>query len=106
MARHPPQEPTLDGANIIRTVFQRLHTLAPGAPGDTVKLVPDAASNLKQVSPTAVEFTLKPGQTFTSGYGEMTADDVKFSYERCAVASVDGHKGDWVDPREVELAPG
>ena len=94
----------LQDGNIIRAVFQRLYTLAPG---DKVELVPDAASNLTQVSPTVVEFTLKPGQMFTGGYGEMTAEDVKFSFERFAVAPVGGkespYKGDWTDLKEVEV---
>ena len=100
----PAFRSSLDDANIIRAVFQRLYNVAPG---DSVKLVPDAASGLNQVSPTVVEFTLKPGQMFTGGYGEMTADDVKFSYERYAVAPVDGkespYKGDWMGLKEVEV---
>ena len=92
----------LQDGNIARAVFQRLFTIAPG--GD---LVPDAASALKQTSPTTVDFTLKPGQMFTGGYGEMTAEDVKFSFERFAVAPVDGkdspYKGDWVNLKAVEV---
>jgi peptide/nickel transport system substrate-binding protein len=76
----------LQDGNIIRAVFQRLYTIAPGSG----ELVPDAASELKQASPTVIEFTLKPGQTFTRGFGEMTAEDVKFSYERFEVSVVTG----------------
>ena len=94
----------LQDGNICRAVFQRLYTVATG---DTVAFIPDAASDLKQVSPTVVEFTLKPGQMFTGGYGEMTAEDVKFSFERFAVVPVGGkespYKGDWVDLKEVEV---
>ncbi|RWA76107.1 ABC transporter substrate-binding protein [Mesorhizobium sp.] len=36
----------------------------------------------EQRDPTHYEFTLKPGFTWTNGYGEFTADDVKYSYER------------------------
>ena len=93
----------LQDGNIVRAIFQRLYTLAPGT-GD---LVPDAASKLEQTSPTVVEFTLKPGQMFTDGFGEMTADDVKFSFERFAVAPVNGkpspYKGDWANLKEVEV---
>ncbi|MBR3189230.1 MAG: ABC transporter substrate-binding protein, partial [Bosea sp.] len=82
-------------ANVIRCVFQRLAALKLDGSG----LELDAASELKQVSPTLIEFTLKPGQMFTDGFGEMTAEDVKFSYERFAVAPVDGkvspYKADW-----------
>ncbi len=89
--------------NIIRCVFQRLVTISPGSG----EIVPDAAAEIKQVSPTVVEFRLKPGQMFTDGFGEMTTEDVKFSFERFAVAPVDGkespYKGDWVGLKEVEI---
>ena len=93
----------LQDGNIARAIFQRLYTVAPGAG----ELIPDAASDLKQVSPTILEFTLKPGQVFTDGYGEMTAEDVKFSFERFAVAPVNGkespYKGDWANLKSVEV---
>jgi peptide/nickel transport system substrate-binding protein len=44
----------------------------------------DAAESIEQVDPTHVAFTLKKGIQFTNGYGEMTAEDVKYSYERMA----------------------
>jgi peptide/nickel transport system substrate-binding protein len=44
----------------------------------------DAAETIEQVDPTHVAFTLKKGIQFTNGYGEMTAEDVKFSFERMA----------------------
>ena len=94
----------LQDGNIVRAVFQRLFTVAPGPGG---ALVADAASALRQVSPTVVEFTLKPGQLFTDGFGEMTATDVKFSFERFAVAPVGGkdspYKGDWANLKGVEV---
>ena len=93
----------LQDGNIIRAIYQRLFTVAPGT-GD---LVPDAASKLEQTSPTTVEFTLKPGQMFTDGFGEMTAEDVKFSFERFAVAPVGGkespYKGDWASLKSVDV---
>ncbi|ESY29590.1 ABC transporter substrate-binding protein [Mesorhizobium sp. C386A] len=42
----------------------------------------DAAENIEQVDPTHVRFRLKKGIKFTGGYGEMTAKDVRFSFER------------------------
>eukprot|EP01037_Dinobryon_pediforme_P002723 gene2723-2762_t len=89
--------------NIIRAVFQRLVTISPG----TGEIVNDAAEEVKQVSPTVVEFRLKPGQMFTGGFGEMTSEDVKFSFERFSLAPVDGkespYKGDWVGLKAVEI---
>jgi peptide/nickel transport system substrate-binding protein len=42
----------------------------------------DAAESFEQTDATHYKFRLKRGQIFSNGYGEMTADDVKFSYER------------------------
>ena len=44
----------------------------------------DAAETIEQTDSTHVSFTLKKGIQFTNGYGEMTAEDVKFSFERMA----------------------
>ena len=65
-------------ANILRVVQQRLVRFKPGA----FEWELDAAESISQVSPTVIEFALRPGQNFTGGYGEMTAEDVKFSFER------------------------
>jgi peptide/nickel transport system substrate-binding protein len=50
--------------------------------GDSWDTRLDAAESFEQTDPTHYAFRLKPGQMFTNGYGEMTADDVKFSFER------------------------
>jgi peptide/nickel transport system substrate-binding protein len=42
----------------------------------------DAAEYFEAIDDTHYAFRLKPGQLFTNGFGEMTADDVKFSFER------------------------
>jgi peptide/nickel transport system substrate-binding protein len=52
--------------------------------GDSWGWRPTGAASIEQVDPTHVRFTLRPGIMFTNGFGEMTADDVKFSYERIA----------------------
>jgi peptide/nickel transport system substrate-binding protein len=44
----------------------------------------DGAVSVEQVDPTHVRFQLKPGMPWSGGFGEVTADDVKFSYERMA----------------------
>ncbi|MGL4290362.1 MAG: ABC transporter substrate-binding protein [Phreatobacter sp.] len=89
--------------NVIRAVYQRLIAQKP----NSAEVELDAAAELQQVSPTLIEFTLKPGQMFTDGFGEMTAEDVKFSFERFAVAPVDGkespYKGDWTGLTGVEV---
>ncbi|MER9606391.1 ABC transporter substrate-binding protein [Mesorhizobium sp. M0243] len=42
----------------------------------------EAAEKLEQVDPTHIRFRLKKGISFTGGYGELTAKDVKFTFER------------------------
>ncbi|MBC7799616.1 MAG: ABC transporter substrate-binding protein, partial [Gemmatimonadaceae bacterium] len=92
----------LQDGNVVRAITQRLITVAPGGGALTL----DAAEEVKQVSPTVIEFRLKPGQMFTDGFGEMTADDVKFSYERFVIP-VDGkespYKGEWANLKAVEV---
>lgn len=53
-----------------------------------------AAEKVEQVDPTHIKFTLKKGIMFTGGNGEMTADDVKFSFERI-IKHDSPVKGDW-----------
>ena len=95
--RGPPE------GNIMRAVFQRLMTPKPNA----VEHDLDAAAEVKQVSPTSISFRLKPGQMFSDGFGEMTADDVKFSYERIGLPPPAGgkvatYKNDWIGLVGVE----
>lgn len=53
------------------------------------------------------EFTLKEGAQFHGGYGEVTAEDVKFSFERIAGLTKPDiestYKGDWETLEEVEV---
>ena len=95
--RGPPE------GNIMRAVFQRLMTPKPNA----VEHDLDAAAEVKQVSPTTISFRLKPGQMFSDGFGEMTADDVKFSFERIGLPPPPGgkvatYKNDWIGLVGVE----
>jgi len=90
--------------NVMRVVFQRLMKQKP----NSAELELDAAAEIKQVSPTVIEFRLKPGQMFTDGFGEMTADDVKFSFERIGLPPKDGakessYKADWLFLQGVEV---
>lgn len=41
-----------------------------------------AAETLEWQDPTAIAFTLREGLSWTNGFGPVTADDVKFSFER------------------------
>lgn len=42
----------------------------------------DLAETIEQVDPLKIAFTLKTGQMWSDGFGEITAEDVKFSLER------------------------
>jgi len=90
--------------NVMRVVYQRLMQPKP----NSSELELDAASEVKQVSPTIIDFKLKPGQMFSDGFGEMTAEDVKFSFERIGLPPVAGakesaYKGDWLYLVGVEV---
>ena len=64
---------------VINAIFQGLLKFKQDGSWDTE---PDAAEYFEQIDDTHYAFRLKPGQLFSNGYGEMTADDVKFSFER------------------------
>ncbi len=42
----------------------------------------EAARSIEELDPRHIRFELRPGIEFTNGFGEMTAYDVKFSFER------------------------
>ncbi|MGG5810433.1 ABC transporter substrate-binding protein [Falsiroseomonas sp. CW058] len=90
--------------NIIRVVYQRLLRHKP----NSGELELDAAAEVTQASPTVIDFRLKPGQMFTDGFGEMTAEDVKFSFERIGLEPAAGarpspYRGDWAGLERVEV---
>jgi peptide/nickel transport system substrate-binding protein len=64
----------------------------------------DAAESIEQVDETHIRFTLRPGIAWTNGYGELTAEDVKYSYERIAdPAQESWFAGDWKALDHVEI---
>lgn len=65
-----------------RALFLSLNRL--GDVRDPTNWTPYAASDLKQVSPTEIAFTLHDWLEWTNGFGPVTADDVKYSFERVA----------------------
>ncbi|ESW79597.1 hypothetical protein X770_31660 [Mesorhizobium sp. LSJC269B00] len=62
----------------------------------------EAAEKIEQVDPTHIRFRLKKGIKFTGGYGELTAKDVKFSFERVIKLNSPA-KPDWGPLDRVEL---
>jgi peptide/nickel transport system substrate-binding protein len=64
----------------------------------------DAAESIEQASPTSIKFKLKPGIMFSGGYGEMTAEDVKYSYERILDDDLKStNKPDWGSLKSVNV---
>jgi peptide/nickel transport system substrate-binding protein len=89
--------------NVIRSVCRNLVAFKRGS----FEIENDAAQSIRQIDETVIEFILKPGLTFTGGFGDLTADDVKFSYERFQAAGPDGRKpayaADWAALDHVEV---
>ena len=87
---------------VMACVYEGLVGYRPGTM-DTV----DAVAEEFEVSDdgTRIRFRVRPGVRFHAGYGEVTAEDVKFSYER--IAGVGGHDldspyaGDWAPLDQV-----
>lgn len=64
----------------------------------------DAATLLDDGDPMNIRFELRPGIQFTNGFGEMTTEDVKFSFERFADPAVNAVYGsDWAALDTVEV---
>jgi len=64
----------------------------------------DAAESIERIDDTHIAFKLKPGIQWTNGFGEMTAEDVKFSFERIADPEFKSpYQGDWSFLDHVEV---
>ena len=87
--------------DIIRSIFAPL--VIPQA-GDVWGWKPIAAQSIEQLDDVTIAFTLKDNIGFTDGYGQMTAEDVKFSIERIADPAMESpYAGDWSALKEVEV---
>jgi peptide/nickel transport system substrate-binding protein len=93
--------PTVEDENVAYSVYQGLVGFKPG----TYDLVNVLAETIDQSEDgLAIEFKLREGVQFHGGYGELTAEDVKFSFERIIdpeVASV--YALDWAPLDNVEV---
>jgi peptide/nickel transport system substrate-binding protein len=97
----PAFYPTLDDSNVSVCVNEGLVTYKPG----TFDVVNQLAQKFTPHSDgLAYDFTLKKGIQFHGNYGELTADDVKFSYERIASPKLKSpYAGDWAALKEVKV---
>jgi peptide/nickel transport system substrate-binding protein len=99
----PAERPGAVEGNVIRALCRTLIAFQRGS----FETENDAAETIRQTDPTTIEFALKPGLVFPGGFGELTADDVKFSYERFLSAGPGGRKPayaeDWAALDHVEV---
>ena len=78
--------------------------LVVATPGDSWGWKPMAVEKIEQLDPLTVAFKLRDNIGFTDGFGQMTAEDVKFSIERIAdPANKSPYAGDWATLKEVEV---
>jgi peptide/nickel transport system substrate-binding protein len=97
----PAFYPTLDDSNVSVAVNEGIVTYRPG----TFDVVNQLAEKFTPHSDgLAYDFTLKKGIQFHGNYGELTAEDVKFSYERIASPKLKSpYAGDWAALKEVKV---
>ena len=64
----------------------------------------DAAAEIAQTDPTHIRFTLRRGIGWSNGFGELTAADVKFSFERIVDPELKAsNRPDWGSLDRVEV---
>lgn len=78
---------TMDPAHSVGVVDENIHAavynkLIQYKPGTEWGWQMDAATMIEQVDPTHIKFALRDDIGFTNSHGAMTAEDVKFSFER------------------------
>ena len=85
--------------NVMQAVFNRLVNFKPGTEWAWEL---DAAESVEVLDDANVRFKLKPNIMWTNGFGEMTTDDVKYSFERHARLE-SWTAVDWAPLKEVEV---
>ena len=87
--------------DIMDAIFSNLVKAKPGEIWDWQL---DAAELIEQIDDTHIDFTLRQGIQFTDGFGELTADDVKYSFERIADPKNElPYRDDWAVLDHVEV---
>ncbi len=87
--------------DIMRAIYA---SLAVNAPGDEWAWKSLGTTVLEQLDDVTIAFTLRDNIGFTDGFGQMTAEDVKFSLERIANPENESpYAGDWSALKEVEV---
>lgn len=76
-------DPAYWGSTVDQFLIDNLYPrLAKYVPGDEWTVELDAAKSVDLSDPQHIAFELKPGIMWSGGYGELTAEDVEFSFER------------------------
>ncbi|MBP2239404.1 peptide/nickel transport system substrate-binding protein [Sinorhizobium kostiense] len=65
--------------DVMNCIYSKLTRYKPGSHWEWEL---EAAEKIEQLDPTHIRFRLRKGIKFTGGHGELTAKDVKFSFER------------------------
>ena len=87
--------------NVINAVFPKLIEFKNS---ETWEWELSSAESIEQVDDLTIKFTLKPGLMWTNGYGEVTAEDVKYSFERFKDKTLAApNAGDWAPLKDVEV---
>ncbi|MDQ2067637.1 ABC transporter substrate-binding protein [Xinfangfangia sp. CPCC 101601] len=87
--------------DIMQAIFTKL--VARPA-GDEWTWAPGDVESIEQLDEKTIAFKLRDQLGFTDGFGQVTADDVKFSFERIAdPATGSAYAGDWAVLKEVEV---
>ena len=71
-------------------------------PGNQWVYENELAESIEIVDSTNITFKLKKGFKWSNEYGDITAEDVKFSFERYGLLDAP-NKGDWATLKEVQV---
>ncbi|MER9140944.1 ABC transporter substrate-binding protein [Mesorhizobium sp. M0830] len=85
--------------DVMNCIYSKLTRFKPGSEWGWEL---EAAETVEQIDPTHIRFRLKKGIKFTGGHGELTAKDVKFSFER-AIKLNAPTKPEWGPLDHVEI---
>lgn len=87
--------------DVMAAIFNNLITYRPGTEWGWEL---QTATAFEEVDPTHYKFTLMPNVMWTNGFGEMTTEDVKFSFERIIDPAIGSWASvDWQTLDKVEI---
>lgn len=100
-----PGDAAFDDMTVMLPIFNSPIRYKVGEDVRDWEFVPDIAEELEWVDNTHCKFRLKSGIAWTNGFGELTAEDLKFSYERIANPENNfAYVSDWDSLDRIELA--